>query len=126
MNKMESTFPSDPTKFSGIWFCIHVAAKQCDTPEDAEQFINFMNMIAEKLPCMECRAHCKEYMEKHRLEYFKDVTDKYGNYTGMFKWSWMFHNSVNIRLGKPIMKIDVASNMYDAEELSVCKHDCGS
>ena len=126
MNKMETTFPSDPSKFSGIWFCIHIVAKRCKTPEDAEDFIKFMNIIADTLPCVECRSECKEYMEAHRLEYFKDVTDKYGNFTGIFKWSWMFHNSVNLRLGKPIMDIDTAYDMYDVDELSVCTQGCGS
>ncbi len=125
---MENTFPSDPIKFfgPGIWFCIHTLAKRCTTLEDMNKFIDFMKLISETLPCMDCRLHCVEFMRDHDLEYFKDVTDKYGDHTGMVKWAWMFHNSVNLRLGKPIIDQETAYNMYDVDDSLVCREGCGS
>ncbi len=117
---MSDRFPSDPEKFSGIWFTIHVMSKRCRTEKDENEFISFMTMISETLPCEECRKHCKKFMLSHKLENYKGFVDYMNNRVGMFKWSWMLHNSINIRLGKSLVDMKVAYNFYDSE-ISSCK-----
>jgi hypothetical protein len=60
-----------------------------------KSFVNFMKIgIAEYLPCLKCRQHCKEYIEKH------DPVDKLltlGQGSSCLQWSWKFHDAVNLR-----------------------------
>ena len=121
---MSERFSSDPSKFSGIWFCIHILAIRCKNNRDMDNFIAFMNTISETLTCGECREELKNYMRDHNLEYYKNIEDDHGNYIGAFRWSHHFHNSVNMRLGKRILRWENAYHMYTNHHLSVCRRDC--
>jgi hypothetical protein len=42
----------------------------------------------------------------------------------MFKWIWSLHNSVNIRLGKPLIDFDTAYNLFDPNIMAPCNTGC--
>ena len=42
----------------------------------------------------------------------------------MFKWSWKFHNSVNSRIGKPVLDWDTTYNLYSDPGVMVCTKSC--
>ena len=108
----------------GTWFSIHLKAKHITNYEDIENFIKYMVLISETFPCKKCRKHIKEYIRTHPFEDLKQMENEDGEKTGMFKWAWMFHNTVNDRLGKPYVDWDTAWSMYD-EEIEVCSKNCG-
>ena len=119
-------FPSDPNKFGpGTWFNIHVIALNADTSDKIQSFIIYIRMIVRKLPCSVCRDHGTEYVKTNPPEKFINLTNTTGEKIGLFKWSWMFHNDVNARLGKAIIDWDTAYNMYKDDEITICPIGCG-
>ena len=117
-------YPSDPSKLGAIWFTIHTMAKHADTLERKNQFIDYMYLLATEFPCGKCRNHIQEYLRNNPFEPFMNMKNQIGEDIGMFKWSWIFHNAVNTRLGKPYMDWDTAWQMYDTGR-EVCT-DCGT
>lgn len=126
----EITFPSDPTIIGpGIWFVIHRTARDAVNGETINEFISLMNRLRYSFPCQKCRRHIDEYMSTHPFEPFFNLTDREGIKIGMFKWSWLFHNAVNTRLGKPYVDFETALRLFpeDVTEISaaVCTKGCG-
>ncbi len=105
----------------GVWFNIHLLAAKADDLESKELFISYINVIVRNLPCLECRKHATKYIEDNSLIGFLADTDS----EGLFRWSWIFHNFVNTRLGKSFMDWDTAHDMFYNEN-GVCAGDCGS
>ena len=118
---MDATFPSDPDVFGpGTWFTIHTLAYNATTPLKMDSFIENIKLLAEKLPCKDCREHTLKYIKKNPLGDYKDIVDKFNRNIGMFKWTWLFHNDVNSRLGKNIVSWDVAYGMY-IDDIMTCE-----
>lgn len=94
-----------------IWSTIHNKAAAANTMEKKEEFIQFMTELSTTFQCIICKNHMIEYIKTHPFDPFMNIVVKSRD-IGMFKWSWMFHNSVNIRLRKSYMDWNTASNMY--------------
>jgi len=110
----------DPSTIaSGMWYSIHLEAFEAKTEDEKRAFLRTMKRFCEKYPCAKCRRHASEYIAKHPIE-------KYWNTNkGIFKWSWIFHNDVNERLGKPLISWDDAYAIYSGEEnIHVCTEGC--
>ncbi len=75
------------------WYLLHKMVKHADT-EDHGAFTRFMKTLSVLYPCPHCREHIKEYLESHPVEMSE-------------KWMCEFHNAVNVRLNKPIVKCEV-------------------
>ena len=115
---------TDPKEFGcGVWFSIHILAKNCKQDSDEDNFISFMNIISQSIPCKKCREHCVRYMETHKMENYKGLIDNFGNRIGLFKWSVSLHNSVNLRLGKPVVSTADAYMIHDTDIM--CQGKCG-
>lgn len=117
------SYPSDPKKLGAIWFTIHIMAKHADTIERKNQFIDYMYLLSAEFPCGKCRLHIQEYLKANPFEPFMNMVNEKGEDIGMFNWSWLFHNTVNIRLNKPYVDWDTAWQMYDSGR-EVCTN-CG-
>jgi hypothetical protein len=107
----------------GCWFTIHTLAFYAKTKEEKHSFVNTMTTIANYFPCLKCRKHALEYIEKHPIQQAIDKKD------GLFIWTWKFHNSVNYKLGKHIMSYELAYKIYSEltendEEEKVCSEEC--
>jgi hypothetical protein len=107
----------------GTWWYTHMKGKEAITDKKIDEFISHMYLLAEKFPCPKCRGHIREYIDTHPFNDLKNLKNRDGQKIGMFKWSWMFHNSVNSRLGKPHVDWETAWKMYD-EESEVCGQGC--
>ena len=70
------------------WHLLHEIAKHAD-PEYSPAFMNLIKILSVLYPCAECRDHISNYISNRRIE----MTEK---------WVCQFHNSVNVRLGKPV------------------------
>lgn len=122
---MNSTFPSDPVIIGpGMWFDIHLEAKHAITDDQKHNFIRKMNLLKINFPCEKCRKHLAKYIDDHPITDFMNVVNETGLPIGMFKWSWMLHNAVNTRLGKPYVTWDTACGMFNDPGTMVCTRGC--
>jgi hypothetical protein len=109
----------------GVWYSLHTLAINARTKSRKKEFITIVVILRDNFKCMVCRNHWREYMDTHPIEEYFDVLDSHGNDVGMFKWTWIFHNHVNARLGKPHMDYQTAYNLYSQPEFGVCLDGCG-
>jgi len=70
------------------WHLLHEIVRHAD-PEYEPAFMNLIKTLSVLYPCEECREHISEYISNRRVE----MTEKF---------MCDFHNSVNVRLNKPI------------------------
>lgn len=78
-----------------LWGAIHTT---CLTGTATSEF---MNALADALPCPSCSTHFKELL----IEFpFPESNDP----TILFQWSVNVHNRVNARIGKPIVTMEQA------------------
>lgn len=96
----------------GQWYDIHKKACRATNEEKKQHFVEFMNEVREDMRCNKCKDHLTDYMKNNAFRPYWKCVDKDGTEVGMFKWSWILHNSVNTRLGKPYLDWDTARNMY--------------
>lgn len=80
-------------------------------------FINFLNLLREHYPCAKCRKHMNDYIQAN------PVHAHWHHDKGFFKWSWVFHNAVNQRLGKPLVDYDTAEATH-VGGVHVCTAGC--
>lgn len=107
----------------GVWFSIHLKAKNATTHRRKEDFIEYMNMLSEEFPCIKCRKHIQAYLKENSFDNFYNMTDEDDEDIGLFKWTWIFHNTVNNRLGKPYIDWETAWSMYDEGDM-ICSQEC--
>lgn len=102
--------------FPGLWIGIHITAAWSDSPEKNIYFCLWIRNLIEHLPCEECSNHARLYLSMYPPERCEDS----------FVWSWQFHNSVNERLGKPIMGYAEARRLFLGGEIKLCNGNCPS
>lgn len=113
---------TDPKVFGpGMWYTIHVSSMQMG--EDC--YIKYIKSLIPKIPCKKCRDHAMEYIQGNPIDNFTNIKDKDGELIGMFKWSWIFHNTVNQKLGKSIIDFNTAYNFY-TNDSELCTLNCGN
>lgn len=115
---------SDPKVVGpGVWWLVHTYAKDSIDTQKIKKFIDFMNFLRENFSCKNCRKHINQYMDLHPFDDLKNLKNQEGRLIGMFKWSWLFHNAVNTRIGKPYIEWETAVNMF-YNETEVCSKNC--
>jgi hypothetical protein len=115
---------SDPKVVGpGVWWMTHMLARDAIDKESIDKFIKHMNFLAANFSCKNCRKHINEYMRLHSFDDLKNLKNKDGELIGMFKWTWLFHNAVNTRIGKPYIEWETAVEMFYTEP-EVCSKNC--
>jgi hypothetical protein len=116
----ESSFNkiSNPENYAGIWFSIHAFAKRCDLISRADIFNLYIRSIILELKCLNCKKHAIDYVQNNEINY--DLVSTIPNY--LFLWTVDFHNTVNRRIGKPVLTYEEAFSLFEDNE--VCT-DCG-
>jgi len=105
----------------GLWFSIHLMALNAVDSVSKINFRNFMLMVRDNLMCGECKKHCTDYILKNPIEPFFYYSGPEGENIGCFKWTWEFHNTVNSRLGKPVITLGEAKRIYTQD---ICSENC--
>lgn len=107
-------FEIDPSVFGpGTWIVTHTLALVSDRGErkrDTRFYKLYVYRMIHALPCAQCRRHAAQYLKRTPVP-------KWGSGDSMFAWSVDFHNTVNARLGKPIISLETALEMYEDTEL---------
>lgn len=92
-----------------FWATFHYIATTYNikpNPSVKSTMKNFIQSIPVFLPCSTCQDHAFVYIKAHDLD--KVVS----NQKELFTFFFNFHNEVNKRLNKPLMKIEDALNAY--------------
>ena len=72
-----------------LWKEIHLKSLTSSTDE----FRVFLDSLPDRIPCEKCRRHYNAYRAEHPIH----------KNTNVLMWGIRFHNSVNLRLGKPVI-----------------------
>lgn len=112
----------------GLWFWLHLKSYHATTYEKAIAFIEDLWLLAANHPCPNCRKHMTAYLINNPPRDHTDYIDEQtGRNVGMFRYTWMFHNDVNLRLGKPTMSFEMAISQFEKpDEITPCTDGCGS
>lgn len=108
------TDPTDPKVFGPpLWRQIHKDALESDTREKQLAFITRLQERIRNIPCSTCRNHAQEYFDRNNiLNVIGMRILGYDPSLSIFIWTWLFHNDVNKRIGKPILTIGHALSLY--------------
>lgn len=94
------------------WYWLHnLAIQYPQTPskEDARLAAARLNNFIDHLPCPECLAHSKAFILNNPV----NLTNTYA----FQHWVWVFHNTVNLMLNKPLVPYEEYLHDY-ADEIS--------
>jgi hypothetical protein len=91
---------------SGMWYSLHMVCANSMDAQRKQMAVDYINILLNKFPCDECKWHMREYIVTHPLEPVSCLPNH------LLLWSVDFHNSVNARLGRPLMGHDVAIKRY--------------
>jgi hypothetical protein len=124
---MSLSKPIDHTRFHnpayvgpGIWFNFHSESAEAKTVEAQKAVIAFIRRTQNKFPCLVCKEHFGQYLEKHPPEQTLQ-----GGALDLFYWTVDFHNTVNGFTGKGQVSREDAYNLFVKEESLFCMADCG-
>lgn len=95
---------------SQLWLSIHTVALSAPavmTSADAERYAAFYEQdVPNAVPCKECVQHYRRMLAQQPVR--PHLT---GNMP-LFEWTVQMHNTVNKRLGKPVVSLQRALAMY--------------
>jgi len=123
VSKKIKTFHPEETG-PGMWYLIHVSAKEATTEDKKLEFVNLINLIKAKHHCKTCREHIVKFLEDHPIEKFWNVTSSSGEEIGCSLWAFIFHNAVNSRLGKKELDWETVAEMYSVSIEAPCTVGC--
>jgi hypothetical protein len=107
----------------GVWIINFKRAKKANTDELKKKFYEEMIFLSEEFPCAKCRKHMQNYIKDNPFELSMNIT--VGNEDiSCFKYLVGLKNSVNMKLGKPIMSLETALNLYDPSNIAACTVGC--
>ena len=93
----------------GEWIALTRVALKATNSEGRKRFKEYVKDLSLNFKCEICREHIVEYLNENPIKYKnKDDLDA-------FQWVWQFHNTVNLRLGKPIIDFDDALEIHTGE-----------
>lgn len=91
------------------WFFLHsIVSAYPEHPTESEKkhYESFFLSLGPVLPCILCRPHYMEYLQKHPLHKALDSRP------ALVQYFFQFHNNVNRRLGKPIQRKSSLSQYF--------------
>lgn len=109
--RSEQPVLTDPRKKLGnaTWTLLHAIADRSSS-DGLARIPQWIEDLSEIYPCLECRAHMKQYLRDH------PVNNSSGG--ALIKWMFDFHNSVNEKLGKP--KMTPAEYTFSSIRITSC------
>lgn len=100
----------EPDKWgSSYWKTLHFTAAAYDSnpnPSVKSAMKSHIRNLPLFLPCKECQDNAINFIKTQNLDSIVS------NRTSLFKFFFNFHNNVNKRLNKPLMKIEDALKQY--------------
>lgn len=94
----------------GIWYILHIIALDSDITSDYEFFIKLLRKVVANIGCSSCKKHATGYIQRNNPN---KINKQYPPSYYLNK----FHNTVNVRLGKPIYTLKESLNHFG----EICK-----
>jgi hypothetical protein len=107
----------------GIWHIYKIKAIQAQTDQQKTDFFKELMWLSQNFPCAKCRKHMTKYIQNEPFDLYMNVTVG-DNDVGCFKYISNLQNSVNLKLGKPLVPFDVAYSMYNPNNIHACSSGC--
>jgi hypothetical protein len=106
----------------GVWWSLHSLASD---PTKFQELRTFVNQIATKFPCKDCRDHFQQLLKQYPLERVNPLGVEKASPLG---WSWTIHNVVNVSIGKPLFSWEECKQNYwgTGQECDSCSRDDGA
>ncbi len=127
-NSKSGQFSTDPAVTGpGLWYRIHTSGAKIALSGDESKidiYIDEVKEIVDTHNCGECRDHGAKYLRDNPMENYRHVRDEEGRLAGMFRHGWMFHNTVNARLGKEQMPYETVWQMFSQLDNPTCMTSC--
>lgn len=102
----------DKTFLQGYWMKMHADALFADRNVDCRTaFEKMLINGANTFPCETCKPHFLTYLRNNPIS----------ECNSLFKWTVDFHNAVNVRLGKKIVELPEALEMFQTGNLPGCE-----
>lgn len=79
-----------------IWGAIHLFAANAETLPQQLAFIQFIRSLPVMYPCKKCRLHTEAFLQETPVEPYVESAQR------LLYWTWLFHESVNRKLNKPL------------------------
>lgn len=121
-------FSPDPAKTGpGLWYRIHTSAALIALTGDStkiDRYIEDLHEIVNTHNCGECRQHGGKFLRENPPQNYRHTRDSEGRLAGMFIHSWIFHNTVNARLGKDQLPYDTCWQMFSQLDNPTCLVSC--
>lgn len=99
-------------KFQHRWFMIHQQAAFATTDLLKQAFIQNLQNLCDNFGCKNCQEHFQQYLSTHSFDGYMNMIDVKGRDIGMFEYTRLFHNQVNMRLGKPTYTFNEVYDFY--------------
>ena len=101
-----------------LWAILHALAERSGktiTPafrdDEKRQWINIIQSLPKIIPCPNCREHAEVWILLHPTTALKTMSES-DLHTWLVDWVYMFHESVNARVGKPSFDKALLSQTY--------------
>ena len=86
-----------------FWYFIHrIASYKKNKVSDVKKFYYLLPFL---IPCSECKIHTIEYYKKDNYSDCESLED-------LFRWSFRFHNLINIKNNKKVHFYDILKSYY--------------
>jgi len=95
-----------------LWYVLHLMTfNYPEIPNEYEKrhFHDFFVNLQYVLPCLKCRYHYRQTLEKY------PITPNLDNKNSLVKWLIDIHNEVNVSTGKPIKSYNEVLQEYKDE-----------
>ena len=104
----------------GYWANWHTNSLRTKTREKKAELARNIVTSIDSFPCAECRKDSISYLKKNPLLPAVDDNDP----LSLFYWTVNFHNHVNNKLGREVLDLDKAREIWSGEG-SFCTGNCG-
>jgi len=97
------------------WRFFHLLASISDRKDACALWLPLLRTTSQVLPCELCRQHMSQYLVQHRFVVNPVLITGDEVKESMVGYLWAFHNSVNERIGKPIITQEEMIGLYEPE-----------
>ena len=98
------------------WHYLHVwsLGVSLGNPREKGDAYRFLESMASTFVCPECAHHFIQHIKSTNLHrrLVENSAPTIVTNEDLFKWTWEFHNAVNLRVGKPVVPYGRALQLY--------------
>ena len=117
-NRVQPNYPETDSWGPVLWAILHALANKSGSvsspmfrEDEKRQWTNIINGLPKIIPCPSCREHAEAWLLERPCVSFKTMSPT-ELHDWLVDWFYLFHESVNARLGKPPFDVSLLSHTY--------------